>query len=595
MRENTKWFGRKILPLAAAIAVTLLVATLSPPAQAQKPRKFEPIPRGGIYEQTFLNHFWDALGTKPADLTWVKESETVRFLVTGAVQALKGDSEGALRTFALIPEEIASSFQFLSTMQEDLSVPELFDTWYKNDLARTNLFSFYKDTWLPHQEYRDDFAIFRDDMIGRTSRINPKSPAVWIIGNLSTYGYSPSSQASPDDPYLFIWDLMTSLTYYAQRSDYYGLIWDKYKPSDWQTSVVAKVGEIIKKAHDEASNKEMQEGYWAQLIDPQHPFEVPEGTPGTVEAPPSELSTGSGEPSVTEPGTQPGIETVQTSGAPSEEIKSETEAEAEKIANLVKELEEAPGPEVAPVKPAPEETVKPVEEPSGPEVAPEKPTPEEPVKPVEASPAPVEKPVVEEKPSIPDETPDEFEVKPSAPEAKPAPSEELSQYAVTRLGEIANDLINRIDTLATDLGTETIGLVKLYNDPTASKESISRAEDGYILKRQVFLAGIAVWDRFSMEIYSPLTLPDFDAHVIKSLRAPYDALKAGNTWDQYKAFESKFEEAYSQIETGFRSRRNDSEVQMAEEASLTANEKDYKAMVKEIEDLLSGKVTEKPK
>ena len=581
---------RAILNGTILITVAIMLAAFSPPVHAQKPRKFEPIPRGGIYDQKFLDRFWTALGLEPAGLTWVKQSETVRFLVTAGSQALRGDSEGALRTLAMLPEEISSSFPFLATMHEDLLIPKILDPWYKNDQTRTMLIGFYNDIWLPHQEYRDDYATFRDDTMGRASRTDPNSPAVWIMKNLGKYGYATKQGETKDDPYLFLWSLLSDLEYFAQRANYYGLVWDKYNPNDWKTAVVAKVGEIIKVAHDQASDYEMQEGYWSKLIDSRHPFEAQsEGAKSTGEqSPPQEPSTGSREEKAEpRPATPAVSESEQPSTGKTEGVKPEKGSEEEQIANLVKELEESkPGPEVGENKPAPEEKAKPEEKAPIPE---EKPVAEE--KPSPKKPETVEKPAEK----TPPETPNEFEAGKPKPGPQTKPSPELGKYATKRLGEIANDLLGRIDVLATDLGNETITLVKLYNDPSASKDMKSKAENAYLLKQQAFLAGISVWDRFTMEIYSPLTQADFDAHIIKTMRTPYDRLKAGNEWPKHVAYEAKFEEAFSLIETGFRSRRGDSEVQAAEEAALVLFEKDFKSIVKEIQDLLSGTVTEPPK
>jgi CRISPR/Cas system-associated endoribonuclease Cas2 len=155
--------------------------------------------------------------------------------------------------------------------------------------------------------------------------------------------------------------------------------------------------------------------------------------------------------------------------------------------------------------------------------------------------------------------------------------------------------MDKVGTLATELGQETIDLVVLYNDVNVSQDTISNAESRYVAKRQAFLAGLAVWDRFNMEIYSPLTLADFDSLVITDLRAPYEDLKASATqWAQYSAFEDRFEQAFGQIQNGVRNRRDDTKVVEAENAALMVYLPDYNDMIKEIEDLLSGAVTSAP-
>ena len=150
-----------------------------------------------------------------------------------------------------------------------------------------------------------------------------------------------------------------------------------------------------------------------------------------------------------------------------------------------------------------------------------------------------------------------------------------------RLGELASSLSDKIGGLATDLGKDTVQLVIMYNDPNVSKDAVSKAEDSYILKREAFLAGLAVSDGSQMEIYSPMTLADFEAKVMKQLRVPYDDLKKGNQWPQYKANEAKFDEAFSQIETGLHSRRTRLRLsRTAEENTLTAHEDEYKNTIR---------------
>jgi hypothetical protein len=176
------------------------------------------------------------------------------------------------------------------------------------------------------------------------------------------------------------------------------------------------------------------------------------------------------------------------------------------------------------------------------------------------------------------------------PEALP-PSD-LGSYATVRLQEIADQLAVDIGVLANDLGSETIDLVVLYNDVNVTDETIVNAEQRYIAKREAFLAGLAVWDRFNMEIYSPLTLADFNDLVTADLRASYEQVKSSPTeWEQIKAYEAHFDEAFGQIESGLRNRRDQEDVMAAEAAALTAFLGDYNDTIKEIEDLLSGAVT----
>ena len=272
--------------MAVVIAIGAVFFALSAQAGAQEPRAFQPLPRGEIYEEQFVTDFWDALGYEPEGLTRIEESETLRLLVTGGSQAVRGDADAAIRTFDLLPENVAAAFPFLATMHEDLLVPDILGQWYTNDDARTKLFTFYQDTWLPHPEYRDDFVTFRDDTMGRASRIDQSVPAVWIMGNLPIYGFVPDQALTKDDPYLFLWGLLTDLTYYAQRAGYYGLQWDRYNPNNYKRAVAAKVGEIIKAAHDEAARREASSGYWSQLLDRYNPLEAPtQGVQATGEQP----------------------------------------------------------------------------------------------------------------------------------------------------------------------------------------------------------------------------------------------------------------------------------------------------------------------
>jgi hypothetical protein len=462
------------------------------------------------------------------------------------------------------------------------------EPWYEYDQARDMLFSFYEDVWLPHPEYRDDYITFRDDTMGRASRRDPEVPAVWILGHLADYGFVPDQALSEDDPYLFLWDLLTGLTYYSQRATYYGLRYDNYNENEYKRAVVARVGEIIRAAHDEAARREAGRGFWSDLIESHHPFETP--TPGVE-------STGVVTPAAeTGPASEPAPPETPTPAVPEREESNRSglfrppanvnisEKEAE-IEALIDELaERVEGERITPEEPVaetPPEVTQPeqpageapgVEEETGPEVS-----------------APGEEGV-----------PDEFRAQPSertpselAPEMEP-PSE-LGNYAIVRLQEIADDLAIHVGELANDLGRETIDLVVLYNDANVSEETVVNSEERYIAKREAFLAGLAVWDRFDMEIYTPLTLADFNDMIVADLRAPLEEIKSSETqWSQYQAYESHFDEAFGQIENGIRNRRDEPDVLSAEAAALTAFLGDYNDLIKEIEDLLSGAITAPP-
>jgi len=102
-----------------------------------------------------------------------------------------------------------------------------------------------------------------------------------------------------------------------------------------------------------------------------------------------------------------------------------------------------------------------------------------------------------------------------------------------------------------------------------------------------------VWDRFNMEIYTPLTLQDFNNLMILNLRTPYEELKNRPVeWRMYSSFEQDFEQAFQRITTGVRNRRDDPDIMAAEAAALTAFMAEYNAIIKEIEDLIAGAVTE---
>jgi wobble nucleotide-excising tRNase len=65
-------------------------------------------------------------------------------------------------------------------------------------------------------------------------------------------------------------------------------------------------------------------------------------------------------------------------------------------------------------------------------------------------------------------------------------------------------------------------------------------------------------------------------------------------WTQYRGLEKFFEDAFGQIEHGVRERRNEPDVLAAESAALTAFLGEYNEMIKEIEDLLAGAITQPP-
>ncbi len=559
------------------------------PAIAQEVADFHPIAEGEVYQREFLDDFFNALGSRPGNATWIEESETVRLLVTGGMHAERGEADQAILTFDIIPDQIASAFPFLTTMREDLLVPEILEPWYDVEQAREMLFQFYEDSWLPHPEYRDDYITFRDDTMGRASRRDPNTPAVWILGHLSDYGFVPDQQLTEDDPYLFLWDLLTGVTYYAQRATFYGLEYDCYDENQYKRAVVARVGEIIRGAHSEASRREMGRGFWADLISSHHPFETPTaGVETTGEISPPEGTR----PTSQTTATQPTVSTVPETDhsaifRPPVEISEEDKAERiERLIQRLIERVEGEVEEAAREEEIPQEAVE--------EVVEEVPEIEE-----ETSPDVTEEAPAEEE--IPGGTPDEFMVEtpsgrtPSEMEPEAGVPVGLGNYAEVRLKELADQLAVDIGALAEDLGRETIDLVVLYNDQNVSEETIVNAEDRYIAKREEFLAGLAVWDRFNMEIYTPLTLADFNDLVVADLRSPYNEVKSNATqWAQYRAFESHFEEAFGQIENGIRNRRDEPDVLEAEQAALTAFLGEYNDLIKEIEDLLSGAITEPP-
>lgn len=572
MRPGTRLLGSIILTFIAGI----LWAFSALPAFSQTYRQFQPIPRGEIYEQQFLADFFDALGTIPADLTWVDQSETLRLLVTAGSMAERGDTLEAITTLGLLPDVISSQFPFITTMKEDLLIPEILDPWYLNNDARTYLFTFYEEAWLPHPEYRDDYISFKDDTMGRASRRDPTVPAVWILGHLADYGFVPDRQITEDDPYLFLWDLLTSLTVYAQRCGYYNIQWDQYNELQYKSAVVLKVGEKIHEAHDEASRRETGRGFWSDLISGHHPFDVPaQGVVTTGEVGSDESETRPA--SYFTPGeeVESNVDEQDNYDLFRPPPESEEASEDEEIEGLVSSLEERVG-DTVPEEVAEEET--PVEEP--PEVT--------------------EEPVTEE-PTTEEPIPDEFlytggsERTPSETMPESPPPGELGNYASVRLQEIADQLAVDIGALANDLGGETIDLVVLYNDVNVSDETIVNAEQRYIAKREAFLAGLAVWDRFDMEIYTPLTLADFNDLVTADLHSPYQIIKTTPAeWEQVRAYEAHFDEAFAQIENGLRNRRDEDDVMAAEAAALTAFLGDYNDLIKEIEDLLTGAISTPP-
>ena len=571
--------------------VLIMFMLITAPVMAQGLRDFEPLPRGEIYETQFLDDFYTELGYRPEGLTWIDESETVRLLVTASVEALDGNYEEALLVFDMLPSTIARAFPFLTTMHEDLLVPEIIDPWYEYEDARENIFNFYEDYWLPNPQYRDDYQEFRDDTMGRASRLDDETTTAWILNHLSDYGFVADRAVSEDDPYLFLWDLCAGLTVYVQRANYYGVEWDRYFPEEYERAVVRHVGQIIHDAHDYAARQELGRGFWSDLIESHHPFETPaEAVESTGEVG-QVTATG---PFADTPTTSTATETVSETDVtnaselfqvPDEPVSEDSDEIEELIDDLTDRIQgalidgtssedepqEEPVPDESvtepPTEPVPDETsiTEPVEEPG------ELETPTEPIE------------------DVPDEpTPSELQ-----PEG--TPPGELSDYAEMRLEEIADQLAVDIGALATDLGSETIDLVVLYNDTNVTEDTIVNAEHRYVAKREAFLAGLAVWDTFDMEIFTPLTLADFNDLVITDLNEPYDELKASSSlWNLYSAYEQNFIDALGQIEDGVRNRRDQEAVLEAEAAALTAFLGDYNDLIKEIEDLIAGVITEPP-
>jgi hypothetical protein len=567
--------------LTITLLGSILLLLVAIPAGAQSLREFRPLPRTELYEREFLDDFFVALGNRPQGLTWVDESATVNLLVTGSVYAQNGDAENALLTFGMIPDYITSTFPFFTTMREDLLVPDILDPWYDYEEAREFMFGFYTDVWLPNPGYRDDYISFRDDTMGRASRRDPTVPAVWILGHLADYGFVSDRALTEDDPYLFLWDLLSSITVYAQRSTYYGLDWDRYNENDYNVAIVMRVAAIVNEAHQEAARLEAGRGFWADLIDSHRPFEPPtEGVESTGEVTPvgdslfSLPSEATSQPGPTEPQV---IETVEESYSdlfrPPDEIQEypgDAEDRELELEERIEALAYAVGARLEPG----ETTELPVDEITEPftEVPGSEETIDIPVEPV----------------TEPDRTPSE-----TMPEATP-PSE-LGNYAQVRLNEIADQLAIDIGTHANELGRETIDLVVLYNDTNVTDETIVNAEQRYVAKREAFLAGLAVWDRFNMEIFTPLTLAEFNDLIAADLNSPYSEVRSSSTqWSMYQAYEAHFDEAFGQIENGLRNRREEPDVLAAEAAALTAFLGDYNDLIKEIEDLLSGAITEAP-
>lgn len=545
------------------VTIAIFLVLNVQPVYSQGIRQFKPIEQGQVYERQFLNDFWSSLGVKPPNLTWVEESETVRILVSAGSMALRGDTDGALGMFDLLPPSTASSFTFITTMREDLLTPAVLEPWIKDKQAREMLFEFYRKDWLPHPEYRDDFKAFSEDTKGRASRLATTAPAVWILANLPSYGFIPDQNLQTDEPYLFLWNLLMDFSRYAQRASFYGLQWDKYDERDFKFAVVARAGKKIKEAHDQAAKNELRHSFWSQLIDKYQPLSTPaQGQETPIGVQTQETPTAHSRE-------LPADSTQKLGNAPESTydyiFRVPTEVSSEKtLAQQIEEKIEALEKRVAteaPESPV-EEVGKEIE--STTETQPSEITPQEPG----GFEYPTSPPAVEEKPLK----------TPAAPE--------LGNYAATRLAQIADDLKTRIVTLVKDLGQETIDLVIIYNDINISNEARTSAENRYIAKRQAFLAGLAVWDRFTLEIYSSLTLADFNNLLISSLKSPYEQLKKSKTqWDQYSIHESKFDRAFAQIETGIRTRREDPDVIEAEEKALTVFLPDYNSIIKEIEDL----------
>lgn len=593
-----------------------LIASFVSPVFAQAMRDFQPLPRGEMYNREFLADFFDAMGHHPENLSWVDESESVRLLVTAGSMAERGDTLNAISTLALLPDLIATQLPFLTTMKEDLLIPEILDPWYNNEDARTYLFTYYEEAWLPHPEYRDDYISFRDDTMGRASRRDPTVPAVWILGHLSDYGFVPDRQITDDDPYLFLWDLLTSVTVYAQRCGYYGVQWDQYNELAYKRAVVMKVGEKIRNAHDEAARREVGRGFWSDLISSHHPFDAPtQGIETTGEVTGEEDETGVSPASHTTSVEEADTNVRETSEErdnyelfrppPETEESAEDEAEAsEEIEGLIENLEERV--EDIATEEVEEEEATEVEteetDAGDTEVTEEDPffnegLPGQGTEETEDNVEPFEIEEVTEQDD--EEIPDEFlyegipDRTPSETMPESLPPSELGNYASVRLQEIADQLAVDIGALANDLGRETIDLVILYNDVNITDETITNAEQRYIAKREAFLAGLAVWDRFDMEIYTPLTLADFNDLVAADLNSPYEGIKADPAgWQQILEYEAHFDEAFAQIENGLRNRRDEEDVLAAEAAALIAFLGDYNDLIKEIEDLLSGAVIE---
>jgi len=132
-------------------------------------------------------------------------------------------------------------------------------------------------------------------------------------------------------------------------------------------------------------------------------------------------------------------------------------------------------------------------------------------------------------------------------------------------------------------------LIILYNDPDAQAESLQNAETRYVSKRDAFMAGLGIWDRFTFEIYCPLSETEFNDYLINNVRMPFVELTENEPlWNQYSLVEHEFEAALGQISQGLSGRRDDPEVMSAETTALVAFHREYSDILTEIEAILNG-------
>jgi hypothetical protein len=409
---------------------------------------------------------------------------------------------------------------------------------------------------------------------------------------------------------------------------------------EYEARVAWKLADQINAAKNAAESKEGGRQTWSELIEYYTP---PEPEAVTGQPPSEEVLIPPAEPveEIAVPPAAAEAPAPESTPAPAEPATPETETKEQLPLDILinplslfippGEAEEtpkteekpntvaAPEPEAAPkeeaaVPPAPEPVEEalpeqPAEEPAELYIAEElfKPAPTQ----------PVETPVVEAKPVVPEaesspapgaaKLPSTIDAVPVSPNdvfagvafgtpvgAKPsegagATSQMDNDEIMVKLSKVAERSIDTAAAKGLALGRQAIELAKaLSGDPNHEKDETKAQLEKYRVMRGDFLASVGIIDRYRLEKYLDITIEQIDKEILAEVKRPYDDLKASPLWEKYRESEADFEDAFARIESDFLNRRSSESIYAVEMSALETHIADYDGVMLEIEELLAA-------